>query len=105
MEETINKIMNKMEYMDHHYEHHFVTNSDNIDHVKAKLDDKEDSALHRIDELEGLVKKVCYYFTIFMLFYPVTFFLDFCLGLEAFLFLIFRVKFVYFCSHVCTCLK
>ena len=60
-----------MEYMDHHYEHHFVTNSDNIDHVKSKLDDKEDSALHRIDELEGLVKKVCafYDFHIFIFFY------------------------------------
>lgn len=65
LEETINKIMNKMEYMDHHYEHHFVTNSDNIDHVKAKLDDKEDSALHRIDELEGLVKKVRFLFHVF----------------------------------------
>jgi hypothetical protein len=47
-----------MEFMEHHFEHHFVTNSDNIDHVKAKLDAKEDSAIHKISELEILVKKV-----------------------------------------------
>lgn len=53
----MNKILNKLEYMDHHYEHHFVTNSDNIDHVKAKLDEKEDQSFSRIDQLEALVKK------------------------------------------------
>lgn len=47
-----------MEYMEHHFEHHFVTNSDNIDHVKAKLDAREDSAMNKIGELEVLVKKV-----------------------------------------------
>ena len=44
--------------MDHHYEHHFVTNSDNIDHVKAKLDRREQSAEERIDDLEVLIRKV-----------------------------------------------
>lgn len=58
MEEALNKILNKMEYMEHHFEHHFVTNSDNIDHVKAKLDAREDSAMNKIGELEVLVKKV-----------------------------------------------
>lgn len=58
LEEAFNKILNKMEFMEHHFEHHFVTNSDNIDHVKAKLDAKEDSAIHKISELEILVKKV-----------------------------------------------
>ena len=46
-----------MDYMDHHYEHHFVTNSDNIDHVKAKLDKRDENSQHRITELEDLVKK------------------------------------------------
>ena len=53
----MNKILNQMDYMDHHYEHHFVTNSDNIDHVKAKLDKRDENSQHRITELEDLVKK------------------------------------------------
>ena len=54
----MNRLLNRMEYMDHHYEHHFVTNSDNIDHVKAKLDQREQSAEERIDDLEVLIRKV-----------------------------------------------
>ena len=54
-----------MEFMEHHFEHHFVTNSDNIDHVKAKLDAREDSAMNKIGELEVLVKKVKTVYLIF----------------------------------------
>ena len=57
----MNRLLNRMEYMDHHYEHHFVTNSDNIDHVKAKLDKRDQSAEERIDDLEVLVRKVTFY--------------------------------------------
>ena len=74
----MNRILNRMEYMDHHYEHHFVTNSDNIDHVKAKLDKREHDSEERIDDLELLVKKVRYV-TFIVLFYFVLFcFVLFC---------------------------
>jgi mannose-binding lectin 2 len=57
LETAMNKILNKIEFMDHHYEHHFATNSDHIDHVKAKLDNRENSAESRIEELESLIHK------------------------------------------------
>jgi mannose-binding lectin 2 len=57
LETAMNKILNKIEFMDHHYEHHFATNSDHIDHVKAKLDARENSAESRIEELEDVIKK------------------------------------------------
>ena len=80
LEATMNKVLNRLEYLDHHFEHHFLTLQvrtvnayftvysmrsrllttlvlcwgwqDHVDAVKNKLDGKEHEAEDRIKALE-----------------------------------------------------
>ena len=50
-------MLNRLEVLDHHFEHHFSTLQDNVDDIKGKLDKREKEAEDRIKVLEELMKK------------------------------------------------
>ena len=57
LEVAMNNVLNKLEFLDHHFEHHFATLQDNVDAVKSKVDKREHQSEDRIKELEDLMKK------------------------------------------------
>ena len=50
-------MLNRLEVLDHHFEHHFSNLQDNVDDIKGKLDKREREAEDRIKVLEDLMKK------------------------------------------------
>ena len=48
----------KFEFYDHHNEHEFATVKDHIESVTNKLKAREDSAEHKIENIEDIIKKV-----------------------------------------------
>ena len=57
------QVLNRLEVLDHHFEHHFSNLQDNVDDIKGKLDKREKEAEDRIKVLEDLMKKevgICY---------------------------------------------
>lgn len=57
LEEAVNTILTKIEYLDHHFEHEIIAVSDGIDNVINKLAKREDTSESRLEGLEGFVKK------------------------------------------------
>ena len=51
--------MTALEVADHHVEHELAAVQDHIKNLIGKIQQREDKAETRIENLEGLVKKVC----------------------------------------------
>jgi len=58
LEESMNLVLEKFEFLDHHMEHEFAGISDHIESVTSKLKKREDSSDIRIENLEDEIKKV-----------------------------------------------
>ena len=57
MEEAIEKLTAKLNFLDHHFEHKLETVEDGIKTMNKKIEARELKAENRIDNLEAIVKK------------------------------------------------
>jgi len=57
MEEAIEKLTTKLNFLDHHFEHELETVEDGIKTMNKKIEARELKTENRIDNLEAIVKK------------------------------------------------
>ena len=57
IQDKINFIMNRLEFLDHHMEHEFASIDDNIDNLVGKLEKRESTSETRLESLEDIVKR------------------------------------------------